>query len=169
MGSRAERVVVKAWRIVLRKFGRTSGATFGGLSGFSADGRWHRASRHLDYAAESLSLAILERLVHYKRFDALEPHVLYVLDIPNAMIESAPPPPPGWDGEDLLAAAQQIGDAWCDEQRSPALRVPSAVTPGEFNLMVNARHPAWRWDWVIAGPQRFAFDDRLVELIRQPT
>ena len=85
---------MKAWRIVLRKFGRTNRAAFGGLSGFSVDGRWHTAGRHLDYAAQSLSLAILERLVHYKRFDALEPHVIYVLDVPDAAIEGALVPPP---------------------------------------------------------------------------
>lgn len=29
-----------------------------------------------------------------------------------------------------------IGDSWYDERRSPALLVPSAVTPGEYNLGV---------------------------------
>lgn len=157
---------MKAWRIALRKFGRNSKAAFGGLSGFSADGRWHSAGRRLDYAAESLSLAILERLVHYKRFDALEPHVLYVLDIPESAIEEAPAPPTDWDAEDLSPVAQAVGNAWCDEQRSPVLRVPSAVTPGEHNLMVNSDHPAWRWGWVVSGPQVFAFDARLAALMK---
>lgn len=157
---------MKAWRIVLRKFGRNRRSAFGGLSGFSADGRWHSAGRHLDYAAESLSLAILERLVHYKRFDALEPHVLYVLDIPEAAIEAALVPPADWDAEDPSPAAQAVGNAWCDGERSPALRVPSAVTPGEHNLLLNARHPDWQWDWVIGGPVVFAFDARLAELMK---
>ena len=158
---------MRAWRIALRKFGRNAHSALGGLSGFSADGRWHSAGRHLDYTAESLSLAILERLVHYKRFDALEPHVLYKLDLPESAIEIAPQPPEGWDAEDPSPAAQAVGDAWCDDQRSPALLVPSAVTPGEHNIMVNSRHPDWRWDWVISGPQSFAFDVRLAELMKQ--
>lgn len=158
---------MKAWRIVLRKFGRTSRSAFGGSSGFSVDGRWHTAGRHLDYAAQSLSLAILERLVHYKRFDALEPHVLYVIDVPDAAIKNVPVLPHGWDGDEPLPGAQAIGDEWCDERRSPALRVSSAVTPGEYNLIVNSRHPDWRWKWVISGPQVLAFDTRLAELMER--
>ncbi len=158
---------MKAWRIVLRKFGRTNRAAFGGLSGFSVDGRWHTAGRHLDYAAQSLSLAILERLVHYKRFDALKPHVLYVVDVPDAAIESTPVPPHGWDGDEPCRTAQAIGDGWYDERRSPALLVPSAVTPGEYKLMVNSRHPEWQWKWVISGPVSFAFDARLAELVER--
>jgi hypothetical protein len=69
--------------------------------------------------------AILERLVHYKRFDVLEPHVLYLLDIPEAAIEAAPVPRADWDAEDPSPAAQAVGNAWCDEEKSPARRVPS--------------------------------------------
>jgi RES domain-containing protein len=158
---------VRGWRIALRRFGRNPQSALGGIGGFSAEGRWHSAGRHLDYTAESLSLAILERLVHYKRFDALEPHVLYILDIPESAIEIAPEPPDGWDAEDPSPAAQAVGDAWCDDQRSPALLVPSAVTPGEHNIMVNSRHPDWRWDWVISGPRPFAFDVRLADLMKR--
>jgi len=157
---------MKAWRIVLRKFGANRQTAFSGFSGFSADGRWHSAGRHLDYAATSLSLATLERLVHYKRFDALESHVFYALDIPDSAIEIGPPPPEDWDAEDLSPAAQAIGNVWCDQEKSPALVVPSAVTPGEHNLILNARHRHWQWDWVVLGPQVFEFDARLADLMR---
>ncbi|MGH8319980.1 MAG: RES family NAD+ phosphorylase [Steroidobacteraceae bacterium] len=158
---------MKAWRIVLLKFGRTRRAAFGGLSGFSVDGRWHSAGRHLDYAAQSLSLAILERLVHYKRFDALEPHLVYVLDVPDTAIENAPAPRHGWDGHELARTGQAVGDSWYDERRSATLLVPSAITPGEYNLIINSRHPDWQWKWVVSGPITFAFDARLAELMKR--
>jgi RES domain-containing protein len=160
---------MKAWRIVLRKFGRNRKAAFSGLSGFSADGRWHSAGRRLDYAAESLSLAILERVVHYKRFDALEPHVLYVLDVPDSAIQPVSAPPEGSDAEDPSPPVQAVGNAWCDDEISPALLVPGAVTPGERNLIVNSHHRAWQWDWVVSGPLAFVFDRRLAGLMRGST
>lgn len=88
------------------------------------------------------------------------------LDIPESAIEKVVAPPDGWDAEDTLPAAQAVGNAWCDEQRSSAMLVPSAVTSGECNLMVNSHHPAWRWDWVTSGPDPFAFDARLARLMR---
>jgi RES domain-containing protein len=155
-----------AYRIALRRFGATAREALNGTSGYCADGRWHSRGRYLDYAAQSRSLATLERLVHYKRFDCLEPHVIYALDVPDEHVETVLSLPRGWDGVDLMASAQAVGDRWCDRSASPALQVPSAVTPGEHNLMLNSRHPKWDWKWVSA-PKPFDFDARLAELLRK--
>jgi RES domain-containing protein len=156
---------VKAFRIVLQRYGATARAAFSGASGYAADGRWHSKGRYLDYAAESQSLAVLERLVHYKRFDALHAHVVYVVEVPDPLIVVCADLPRAWDAPDLSPAAQKIGNRWCDEQLSPALQVPSAVTHGESNLMLNSKHPAWKWDWVLQRTP-FAFDERLREFIK---
>jgi RES domain-containing protein len=159
---------VKAFRIALQRYAPNKRDAFSGLSGFSTDGRWHTKGRNLDYCAESLSLATLERLVHYKRFNALEPHVLYTLDVPEGAITSVSTPPARWnDPADLSAAAQAMGNRWYDDGVSPALLVPSAVTPGERNLIVNTHHKEWRWKWVIAGPTPFAFDNRLTPFLKR--
>lgn len=156
---------MKAFRLALARYGVDARMVFSGLSGLSTDGRWHSAGRRLDYAAESRSLATLERLVHYKRFDHLEPHVLCIVDLPDAAIRDLPSLPPGWDGADLSPAAQALGNAWCDHLESPALRVPSAAMRGEFNLILNSGHADWSWSWV-SGPEPFSFDPRLGELLR---
>lgn len=154
---------MKAFRIVLQRYGATARAAFSGASGFAADGRWHSKGRYLDYAAESQSLAVLERLVHYKRFDALQAHILYVVEVPDPLIAVCADFPKGWDAPDLSPAAQKIGNRWCDKRLSPAIKVPSAVTRGESNLLLNSKHPAWRWDWVVRRTS-FAFDRRLREI-----
>ena len=80
------------------------------------------------------------------------------------ILNSAPEIPTGWDGPDLSPAAQRIGNRWCDERLSPALKVPSVVTRGECNLLLNSKHPAWKWGWVIRRTP-FAFDGRLREIV----
>jgi RES domain-containing protein len=151
------------FRIALKKYGATAREAFDGSSGYHADGRWHSRGRYLDYAAKSRSLATLERLVHYKRFDCVAPHVIFALEIPNEHVDTILAPPRGWDGDDLHPDAQAIGDKWCDKGSSPALQMPSCVTPGEHNFMLNSRHPAWRWNWVSAAVP-FAFDAGLSAL-----
>src|SRR5580704_1336528 len=111
---------MRVFRIALGRHGATAKEALSGKSGYETDGRWHSRGRYLDYAAESRSLATLERLVHYKRFDCLEPHVIYELEVPNEHIESILRLPAQWDGVDLLPAAQAFGNKWCDGQISPA-------------------------------------------------
>ena len=155
---------MKAFRIVLATRGATKAEAFSGMSGFSVDGRWHNRERYLDYAAENCSLATLERLVHYKRFDSLTPHLLYTLEIPDELIDTIKIAPHGWNNPvSFLPAAQALGNQWYHRAISPALLVPSAVTAGEHNLIVSSRHPAWRSEWV-SGPSGFRFDSRLIEM-----
>jgi RES domain-containing protein len=42
--------------------------------------------------------------------------------------------------------------------------VPSVIIPGEFNFLINSRHPDWRWTWV-SKPVPFVFDRRLLDLL----
>ncbi len=69
--------------------------------------------------------------------------------------------PEGWNDPADPGAAARVGDAWLDSGASLALRVPSAVLPLEFNLVLNVRHP--RMGEVEVGePVRFRFDARLL-------
>ena len=45
------------------------------------------------------------------------------------------------DPEDDRNLSQRFGQTWLQEQRSPILRVPSAVIPWEHNYLLNPRHP----------------------------
>jgi RES domain-containing protein len=45
------------------------------------------------------------------------------------------------DVDDDRNLSQRFGTTWLQEQRSPILRVPSAVIPWEHNYLLNPRHP----------------------------
>lgn len=157
---------MRGFRISLAAYTASVREAFSGISGFKYSGRWHSSGRHLDYAAESLSLATLERLVHYKRFDALAPHVLTEIEVPDSAIVILESPPLGWEDLDPPRSVRAVGDEWYDSLASPVLLVPSIVSKGERNLLINSRHPLWDWTWVKGGLAPFSFDGRLQELFK---
>jgi RES domain-containing protein len=102
-------------------------------------GRWNPPGMPVIYAAGSLALAMLERLVQRRELggtlvvEAESPD-----DIPWADLLQAPPL--GWRalGSPEAVAA---GEAWLREGRTALLRVPSALVPREPNWVINVRHP----------------------------
>jgi RES domain-containing protein len=138
-------------------------AAFNGIGPARGGGRWNSRGVHVAYAASSRSLAELEILVHIDRTRAPNDYVFVEADVPNNAIETVKieglpadwrtmPPPP-----DLRV----IGDAWVRAQRSLALRVPSAVIPEEFNLLVNPAHPRFPELRIIGRSEPVVFDARL--------
>jgi len=53
-----------------------------------------------------------------------------------------------------------MGDAWIKSGRPAALRVPSVIVPGEFNYLLNPRHPDFS-NLKFGEPAAFLFDPRL--------
>lgn len=114
------------------------------------------------YCAESRSLAAMEVLVGLdERERLLEiPWVCIPVALPRALIEMAAQVPSEWRQYPHSTATQAFGAEWVRSQRSAALRVPSAVVPGEFNYLLNPAHP--KFTRVKVGkPEPFSFDPRL--------
>ena len=101
--------------------------------------------------AESVSLALLENLVHMSRLDFPTNYVLISALIPDQMEVLQ---------IDNHATPQQAGDAWFDSKATAVLRVSSIVVPGESNFLLNPAHPDF--GRIVIEPARpFAFDPRL--------
>ncbi len=96
------------------------------------------------YAAESLALATLEKIVAVNDVQRLR-EMVYVpahLDEEAAWAPSLADLPDGWDQRPPTAASQDFGTDWLDLERSPALQVPSALFPTEaHNYVLNPAHP----------------------------
>lgn len=115
-----------------------------GDGGIRASGRWHTRGHRIVYCSESPAAALLEILVHFEidvrnlpakyRLLKLEgPEGLAVEHVRAADLRA------DWrERPDITRAA---GDRWLQAGRSPMLRVPSAVVPETFNVLLNPAHP----------------------------
>ncbi len=103
-------------------------------------GRWNSPGRAVIYACETMTGAMLEKIVHTNgRMPKHQVGVAY--GVPNALkaISIDPGAVPGWDKPDMIAS-RATGDAWLTSGESAILRVPSVVFSVERNVLLNPGH-----------------------------
>jgi RES domain-containing protein len=126
-------------------------------------GRWNHANVPIVYCSSSLSLAALEVLVHVDFDDLPSDLVLTRGELSDALaverIDTAALPK-NWRAYPGPVELQDLGSAWVSAGRSVALLVPSAVTKGENNVLLNPRHPEIA-QLLQSPPEPFEFDSRL--------
>lgn len=147
-------------RICAAEFGGTAHAAFNGQGGLYGSGRWHQRGRPIVYTASHRSLALLEIIVHLDARWPLQPMVAWQIEVPESHIRTPADLPDDWKSN--LESTRTHGDAWLAGRDSVALRVPSVIVPAESNVLLNPAHPAFRIDWVKAGPEPIAIDPRLL-------
>ena len=116
-------------------------------------GRWHSPGHPLLYTADSAALAVLEVRVHLDLPPELIPddYMLMSIELGSADIEDVVELPPD---------PRAFGDAWLQEQRSLALRVPSHIVPESANILGNPAH-SLSGRMRIRSVRPFSFDRRL--------
>lgn len=104
-----------------------------------AGARWTPAGTPCVYASLSPATALLEYLVH---LEGRTPKglLLAVGAIPGASAISEINEPSTWAELPYRSEVQQVGLSWLRSGRSLALRVPSAICPGECNVLLNPAH-----------------------------
>lgn len=157
---------MKAYRIVKPRYGEKTDA-FSGIGSRDKPGRWNMPGTRMVYCSDSLSLATLEIMAHLTKPKSLGGFLWFEMNLPDDLVETPNPMPEGWNakpvrGEDYTTgmASVRFGTRWLQERRSLALRVPSAVTPSEFNLLINPLHPKFDLS-SIHGPFQIVWDERL--------
>lgn len=149
-----------AWRLTKTKFANSSlNADGARLYG----GRWNSPGVSVVYFAETISLAVLEILVHLNAARLLESYSLIRIDFDDRLLieKTVDDLPETWADFPAAPQAQAVGDEWVQSAESLLLRVPSAVIPLEHILVLNPHHPDLR-QLSIAAPVPFLFDPRLL-------
>jgi RES domain-containing protein len=153
-------VSVSAWRITKAKFAATA---FTGEGSSRFPGRWNRRDEAMVYTAGSLSLAVLEMLVHLKQSDLLDRYVVFRVSIPTRLVHRPRKLPDGWAEGEIREQVRQFGSEWMASGRGCAMRVPSAIIPTEFNYLLNPCDSRFG-QLVVSDPEPFEFDPRLLRL-----
>ena len=115
------------------------------LSGTGAEiygGRWNSKGLKAMYCAEHISLSMLEILVNVSREylnSKLEFHLLeFALQDDWISTLELQKLKKNWQND--IEYTQYIGDQFLLSNHNLGLRIPSAVIPEEFNLLVNPNH-----------------------------
>jgi RES domain-containing protein len=126
-------------------------------------GRWNSPGTRVVYASASLSLAMLEIMVHLDDYATLVASYSFIpLDLPSELIVTLGRRPAGWNSNPPSAGSQRAGDAWASSLQSAVLSVPSVMAPEERNYLLNPRHPDFR-RIRIGKPAKLPFDRRLIK------
>lgn len=138
----------------------------GELSGKGAaikGARWNSIGAELIYTAANRSLAMAEVAVHLTLATVPDDYMMVSVFIPDDISlteidETALPE--YWNNFPHHPSSQAFGDQFITENKSCILKIPSAVTKGDFNLLINPNHPEFKKIRIIAM-EKFPFDKRI--------
>ena len=132
--------MISAWRMSKSKHRQSA---FSGDGARLFGGRWNSKGTAMVYTAGSISLAVLEMLVHLDSHTVLPHYLLAEICFDESLVEriAIDELPKGWNQSPPPCELRAIGDGWIVECRSAILQVPSAVVSSECNYLVNPIHP----------------------------
>jgi RES domain-containing protein len=115
-----------------------------GAGGLRASARWHTRGRPIVYCAPNPAAALLEMLVHaevdiedlpvgFRYLEIEAPDTLGVEDVDTGALAQS------WRTD--LPATRRAGDRWLHSSRTALFRVPSAIVPATWNILMNPRRP----------------------------
>lgn len=133
--------------IVFRLARLKYGLELSGKGASIAGNRWNSKGVELIYTAESRALALAEVVVHLSASNLPKDYYMLEIHIPDKFeimeldeLDLAD----GWNAWPHLESSQQVGDQFISEQKELLLRVPSAVVPGDFNILINPYHASFK-------------------------
>jgi RES domain-containing protein len=134
-----------------------------GEGGLLYSARWHTAGQRVVYLAESPAGAMIEALVHLEldEIDWPRSYQLTQVQYPDTLGVEALKATPARTWRTSLAATRRLGDEWLGARRSALARVPSAILPETWNLLLNPDHADAKQVRIVRSI-RAEYDPRLI-------
>lgn len=126
-------------------------------------GRWNPPGKPVVYLATSISLAILEIMVHLQNSLLLQAYTLLSIEIPDDKLPrlDLSQLPSDWKDPSPPDSTQSLGEQWLLAGESVGLRVPSVIVPSEFNAIMNPLHADFAALLETVQTEVMVFDPRL--------
>ncbi|MBF7996167.1 RES family NAD+ phosphorylase [Rahnella laticis] len=126
-------------------------------------GRWNPPGRPVVYLTTSISLAILEILVHLQNSMLMRSYTLLSIEVPDTLLDTLEVDEltADWRSPSPPDSTQRQGEAWLAEGEHVGLRVPSVIVPTEYNVLLNPQHPDFAPLLDSAKREPMMFDPRL--------
>jgi len=123
-------------------------------------GRWNSTGIPVVYTSMTISLSLLEILIYSASYDQIQNNFLVRIEVPDTTFPTI--------SETVLLKKWQsekdhcryIGNEFLTQKKTLLLKVPSAIIPEEFNILVNPLHLEFK-KVKIASANKFEFDGRL--------
>jgi RES domain-containing protein len=125
--------------------------------------RWNSVGVELIYTAGNRSLAMAEVAVSLTLATLPDDFVMMTIQIPNAIaikelfMEELPS---NWNLFPHPSATQKFGNEFVSENKYCVLKIPSVVTQGDFNFLINPYHKSFNQIKIIKT-EKFPFDKRI--------
>ena len=104
-----------------------------------------------------------EVAVHFTLATLPDDYVMITVFVPDAISVqrlAISDLPADWNTFPHPSTTQTIGDRFVADNKFCILQIPSAVTQGDYNLLINPNHPDFRRIKIIAT-DKFPFDKRI--------
>ena len=125
--------------------------------------RWNSIGVEMIYTASNRSLAMAEVAVHFTLATLPDDYMMITIFIPDniSLLKcNVSDLPSDWNTFPHPNSTQIIGDNFIAENKFCVLQIPSVVTQGDYNLLINPRHKEFDSIKIIAA-NKFPFDKRI--------
>jgi len=125
--------------------------------------RWNSIGTELIYTASNRSLAMAEVAVHFTLATIPDDYIMTTIFAPDNLslkVIQEKELPEDWNSFPYISSTKHFGDDFVKDNNFCLLKIPSAVTKGDFNVLINPKHSEFKMIKIISQ-EPFPFDYRI--------
>ncbi len=130
---------MEAFRLSREKYA----APLSGKGAAMKGARWNSIGVEIIYTASNRSLAMAEVAVHLTLATIPSDYVMVTIHLPDdisILKLTKADLPAGWNVFPHPSSTQAVGDKFINDNKHCVLQIPSVVTQGDYNLLINPYH-----------------------------